>query len=63
MSEDDLDIWERVLDQNLPIATKSAKAIDIVDAIIIKCPEIGPRYVGYVVSVRIELNRNGVVFR
>jgi hypothetical protein len=55
MSEDDLDIWERALDQNLSVATKSTK--DIIDTITSKCPEIGPRYVNYAVSVRIELNQ------
>jgi len=55
MCEDDLDIWERALDQNLSAATKSTK--DIIDTITSKCPEIGPRYVSYVVSVRIELNQ------
>jgi hypothetical protein len=54
MSEDDLDIWERMLDQGLSTATKSAEAIDIMEAITSKCPEIGPRYVNYGVSVRIE---------
>jgi hypothetical protein len=57
MSEDDLDIWERALDQNLSAATKSTKAVDIIDTITSKCPEIGPRYVNYLVSVRIKLNQ------
>ena len=57
MSEDDLNIWGRALDQNLSAATKSTKAIDIIDTITSKCPEIGPRYVKYVVSVHIELDQ------
>jgi hypothetical protein len=55
MSEDDLDIWERALDQNLSAVTKPTK--DIIDTVTSKCPEIGPRYITYVVSVRIELSQ------
>jgi hypothetical protein len=45
MSEDDdLDVWERVLEQNI---STSAKAIDVINAITSECPEIGPRYVDW----------------
>ena len=50
MSEDDLDIWERVLEQNISALDASAKTIGVIDAITSKCPEIGPRYVCLLVA-------------
>ena len=47
MSEDDLDVWERVLEQNISAADTPAKTIGVIDAITSKCPEIGPRYVNW----------------
>ncbi|KAH9977578.1 hypothetical protein BJV74DRAFT_860296 [Russula compacta] len=44
MSEDDLDIWERVLECNLSAVATSAEIVDIVDGITSKCPEIGPSF-------------------
>lgn len=54
MSEDDLDIWERVLERNLSAVATSAEIVDIVDGITSKCPEIGPRYASGVVSILID---------
>ena len=42
MSEDDLAIWERVLERHFSAMDMSPK---IVDDITSKCPVIGPRYV------------------
>ena len=53
MSEDDLDIWERLLEQNISAAGGSAKTIEIIDGITSKCPEIGPRYANLLAGVRI----------
>ena len=53
MSEDDLDIWERVLGQNISAAGTSAKRIDIIDGITSKCPETGSRYANRVAGVPI----------
>jgi hypothetical protein len=50
MSEDDLDIWERVLERDFSVVDPSAKIVDIIDNITDKCPAIGPRYVRGVVS-------------
>jgi hypothetical protein len=43
MSEDDLGIWERVLEQHLSVTDKPVKTVDIVESVASKCPEIGPR--------------------
>jgi len=49
MSEDDLDIWERALEQNLSVMATSSEAVDIIDGVVSKCPAIGPRYGGGVI--------------
>jgi hypothetical protein len=54
MSEDDLDIWDRVLEQSRSAADTSTKTIDILEGVASKCPEIGPRYASYVESVLTE---------
>jgi hypothetical protein len=56
MSEDDLNIWERVLERVLSAVDTSAKTVDIIDDITSKCPVIGPRYVGRVVSLYIDMD-------
>lgn len=45
MSEDDLDIWERVLKRDFSVVDPSVNIVDIIDNITDKCPAIGPRYV------------------
>jgi len=49
MSEDDLDIWERALEQNLSAMATSSEAVDIIDGVVSKRPAIGPRYGGSVI--------------
>jgi hypothetical protein len=56
MSEDDLDIWERALERHFSAMDSSSKTADIVDDITCKCPVIGPRYVGGVISLLIDMD-------
>jgi hypothetical protein len=56
MSEDDLNIWERVLEQVFSAVDTSAKAVDIIDEITTKCPAIGSRYVSGAVSLLIDMD-------
>ena len=56
MSEDDLDIWERALERHLSAMDTSRKTVDIVDDITSKCPVIGSRYVGGVISLLIDMD-------
>lgn len=44
MSEDDLDIWERLFEQGLLSVKTSIEHGDVVDDIASRCPSIGPRY-------------------
>ena len=44
MSEDDLGIWEQLLEQGLTSGTMSMGSGDIVDDIASRCPIISPRY-------------------
>ena len=44
MSEDDLGIWERLLEQGLSSGKTSIGSGDVVDDIASRCPIIGPRY-------------------
>lgn len=56
LSEDDLNIWERVLGQVVLALDTSAKTVDVVDDITSKCPAIGPRYVSRVVTLHIDVD-------
>ena len=44
MAEDDLDIWERVFEQNISTSDTPAKTTGVIDGITSECPEIGPKY-------------------
>ena len=44
MSEDDLDIWERLFEQGLVSGKTSTGPGDVIDDIASRCPVIGPRY-------------------
>jgi hypothetical protein len=61
ISVDDLDLWERVFEQNFLAAGTSTKIVDVIDSIASKCPAIGPRYGRGGVSM--SLTRPGVDFR
>ena len=56
MSEDDLDIWERLLERHFSVMDASPKTANIIDDITSKCPVIGPRYVSVVISLLIDMD-------
>ena len=56
MSEDDLGIWERLLEPGLSSGRASIGACDVVDDIASKCPAISPRYESWIASVLIDVD-------
>jgi hypothetical protein len=56
MSEDDLDIWERVFERKFSTATTTIKTTDVIDDLASKCPTVGPRYASRVVFVSIDVD-------
>jgi hypothetical protein len=56
MSEDDLDIWERVFERSFSAATTSIKPVNIIDDLAGKCSTGGPRYASRVFFVSIDVD-------
>jgi hypothetical protein len=55
MSEDDLGIWEGLLEQGLSSGSSSIGPGDVVDDIASRCPVIGPRYATGLLSFSLML--------
>jgi hypothetical protein len=56
MSEEDLGIWERLLEHGLSSRRASIGPGDVVDDVASRCPVISPRYESCVVSVLINVD-------